>query len=239
MRWQRGPAERSLRIGHVDVWRVRLGNVEPSVDSEILSPDESERAQRFHFEKDRLYFQHCRSKLRQILSVYLGIGPGEIRFEYEWNGKPRLFPGQNLFQLQFNVSHSDNIALIAVGRAHALGIDIEKIRQEVDINTMAERFLSARELDGLASLPGELRLLAFFACWTRKEAFLKATGFGLSYPLSDFSVTTDPGSRPTIREIKGDEDLAKMWSLMDIDVDEGYRAAVAVDHESPTLSTFE
>jgi 4'-phosphopantetheinyl transferase len=231
--------QRSLKTGHVDVWRVRLGDIDLVVDSEILSADELERARRFYFEKDRLQFCGCRSRLRRILSTYLGISPKDIRFEYGPTGKPGLAGDQNPFQLRFNVSHSVERALIAIGTTFPVGVDIEKIRREVDVDTLAERFFSESERDSLASLPHEHRLRAFFACWTRKEAFLKATGFGLSHRLSDFSVATDPECRPTIREIHGDEEVAKKWSLMDIDVEDGYRAAVAVELESPTFSTFE
>jgi 4'-phosphopantetheinyl transferase len=160
------------------------------------------RASRFHFEKDRIYFTRCRSALRSLLAGYLAIPATEIRFECLTSGKPQLAAEQNPRTLQFNVSHSANMALIAVGSERRLGVDIEKIRSEVDTASLAERFFSLRERAGLQALPDHLRVPGFFACWTRKEAFLKATGDGLSFPLVDFSVTTHPDLDPALEEIR-------------------------------------
>ena len=120
----------------------------------------------------------------------------EVRFEYLTSGKPQLVAEQNPRAVQFNVSHSSNMALIAVGSAHRLGVDIEEIRGDVDTTALAERFFSLRERAGLQALPDHLRVSGFFAGWTRKEAFLKATGDGLMFPLAEFSVTTHPDLDP-------------------------------------------
>jgi 4'-phosphopantetheinyl transferase len=224
--------------GRVDVWSVRLD--EPAkVGSEVvvLSPDEIARASRFHFEKDRIHFTRCRSALRDLLAEYLTIPAAEIRFEYLTSGKPQLAAEQNLRALQFNVSHSANVALIAVGSEHRLGVDIEKIRDDVDTTTLAERFFSLRERAGLQALPDHLRVPGFFACWTRKEAFLKATGDGLSFPLEDFSVTTHPDLGPEIEEIKGSADEGKQWFLADLSIVEGFRATVARERSPYRLET--
>ena len=219
---------RSL-LERVDVWRVHLD--EPSTagsEASVLSLDEITRASRFHFEKDRTHFTRCRSALRRILADYLSIPATEIRFEYLTSGKPQLAAEQNLRALQFNVSHSANMALIAVGSEHRLGVDIEKIRGDVDITALAERFFSLRERAGLQALPDHLRVPGFFACWTRKEAFLKATGEGLSFPLADFSVTTHPDLDLQLEDIKGDTAAGKHWFLADLGVADGFRATVAV-----------
>ena len=225
--------------GRVDVWSVRLD--EPArAGSEVvvLSPDEIARASRFHFEKDRIHFTRCRSALRDLLVEYLTIPAAEIRFEYLTSGKPQLAPEQNPSGLQFNVSHSANMALIAVGREHRLGVDIEKIRGDVDTTALAERFFSLRERAGLQALPDHLRVPGFFACWTRKEAFLKATGEGLSFPLEDFSVTTHPDLDPEIEEIKGSTDEGKQWFLADLSVVDGFRATVARERSPYRLETY-
>jgi len=224
--------------GRVDVWSVRLD--EPArAGSEVvvLSPDEVARANRFHFERDRIHFTRCRSALRALLGSYLAIPAAEIRFEYLAGGKPQLAAGQNPSALQFNVSHSANMALIAFGSKHRLGVDIEEIRSDVDITTLAERFFSLRERAGLQALPDHLRVPGFFACWTRKEAFLKATGEGLSFPLADFSVTTHPDLDPELEEIKGSTNEAKQWFLTDLSVVDGFRAAVARERRPYRLET--
>jgi 4'-phosphopantetheinyl transferase len=225
--------------GRVDVWRVRLDEpAKAGSEVVVLSPDEIARANRFHFEKDRIHFTRCRSALRALLSEYLAIPAAEIRFEYLASGKPQLAAEQNPSALQFNVSHSANMAVIAVGSEHRLGVDIEKIRDDVDTTALAERFFSLRERAGLQALPDHLRVPGFFACWTRKEAFLKATGEGLSFPLEDFSVTTHPDLGPEIEEIKGSTDAGKQWFLADLSVVEGFRATVARERSPDRLETY-
>lgn len=228
--WSEKPAGPKLSSGHVDVWRVRLdAPIEIISASSILSSEELTHAGRFHFEKDRLHFARCRSVLRFLLSGYLKVPPAEILFEYQPSGKPELAAQQNLRQLRFNVSHSAGLAVIAVSAGQRIGIDIEKIRADVDITTLADRVFSAQERAGLRDLPGYLRVPAFFACWTRKESFLKATGDGLTFPLADFSVTTHPGLEPALEEIHGNTEARKKWFLADLSVTDGYRATVAVE----------
>ncbi len=233
------PGNIGVPTGRVDVWSVRLDEpAKAGSEAVVLSPDEVARAGRFHFEKDRIHFTRCRSALRDLLAGYLAIPAAEIRFEYLTSGKPQLAAEQNPRALQFNVSHSANMALIAVGSEHRLGVDIEKIRGDVDTATLAERFFSLRERAGLHALPDRLRVPGFFACWTRKEAFLKATGEGLSFPLEDFSVTTHPDLDPEIEEIKGSTAEGKQWFLSDLSVVEGFRATVARERSPYRLETY-
>jgi len=237
--WLRTQSPLSFPLGRVDVWRLLLDEP-PTEDSDatILSSDEVERASRFHFEADRIHFTRCRSALRRLLAGYLAIPAPEIGFEYQASGKPQLMAAQNPHGLQFNVSHSANMALIAVGSRHRLGVDIEKIRPDVDTASLAERFFSHRERAGLQSLPEQLRIPAFFACWTRKEAFLKATGDGLSFPLADFSVSTHPDLDPELEEIRGDTGVGRRWSLANLDAAENFRAAVAIESSHYRLQTY-
>ena len=223
--------------GRIDVWTVRLDEPASAAASEssVLSPDEIARAGRFHFEKDRTHFSRCRSALRQLLSGYLAIPASEIRFEYLASGKPQLAAAQNPRAVQFNVSHSAGVALIAIGAERRLGVDIEKIRDNVDTTSLAERFFSLRERAGLQALPEHLRLPGFFACWTRKEAFLKATGDGLSFPLADFSVSTHPALEPVLEEIRGNSEAGQQWSLADLSIVDDYRATLAVEAAFPHL----
>jgi 4'-phosphopantetheinyl transferase len=237
--WSQAPSKIPFPTGYVDIWKVCLDG--PALDESgagILSPDEGLRASRFRFEKDRVHFVQCRCALRNLLARYLDVPADEILFEYGSKGKPQLVAEQNPRGLQFNVSHSAAVALIAIGRQNRLGVDIEKIRGDVDSGPLAERFFSRRERAGLEALPNSLRLAGFFACWTRKEAFLKATGDGLSFALSDFSVTTHPDLDPSIEEILGNAEAGKQWFLSDVSVADGYRASVCVDAPFSDLRTY-
>ncbi|MGA9526806.1 MAG: 4'-phosphopantetheinyl transferase superfamily protein [Terriglobales bacterium] len=219
----KGPDKLALLTSHVDVWRLRLddpavGETRHAISESkgVLSLDELNRAARFHFERDCARFVRCRAALRGLLARYLDIAPADIRFSYNASGKPEVAPDQNPGRLRFNVSHSENTALIAVGPVDDLGVDIEKVRVEVNTADLAERFFSARERKALRELPQPLRLLAFYACWTRKEAFLKAMGDGLGFPLSDFSVSVHPDVEPRVEEIQGDAEAGREWSLIDL-----------------------
>jgi 4'-phosphopantetheinyl transferase len=239
MSWPRPTVPLSFPAERVAIWCVDLAA--PTAEdngAKILSADEIARANRFHFERDRLHFVRCRSALRRLLGDYLEIPPADVRFKYLANGKPDVESNQNSRALQFNVSHSGELALIAFCARHRIGIDIEKVRQDVDTASLAERFFSMRERESLKSLPVQLRIAGFFACWTRKEAFLKSTGEGLSFPLSDFSVTTHPEETGALEEIKGSAEAGKQWFLADVAVEDGYRAALAVAHPSVPFETF-
>jgi 4'-phosphopantetheinyl transferase len=226
----------------VHIWKVRLdGAAIPGSEESVLSSDETARANRFHFEKDRARFIRCRSALRRLLGEYLALPAPAIRFKYLTNGKPQVDAEQNPRSLQFNVSHSAELALIAVGAIGGekqLGVDIEKIRGDVDTNLLSERFFLSLEREGLRWLPEHLRVPGFFACWTRKEALLKATGDGLSVPLADFSVSTHPDHDPEVAEIKGDPEAGKQWFLTDLNVEDDYRAALAVECPHVWLETY-
>lgn len=237
--WSQAPSHLEYPSGRVDVWRVHLDSpMKTESEPSLLSSDEMARASRFHFERDRNHFTRCRSALRSLLAGYLEIPADEIRFEYLRSGKPQLAAEQNPRALQFNLSHSASMALIAVGSEHRLGVDIEKIRSDVDTSSLAERFFSLRERAGLEALPDHLRVPGFFACWTRKESFLKATGDGLSFPLADFSVTTHPDLDPALEEIRGNTEAPKQWFLADLSVVDGYRATVTIEGAFSRLETY-
>ena len=237
--WPRPHLPLTFPQGRIDVYSVRLDEPSTSVsEAPVLSPDERARSRRFHFERDQIHFSRCRSALRELLAGYLAIPAVEIRFEYLSSGKPQLTSEQNPRALQFNVSHSANMGLIAIGGEHRLGVDIEKIRADVDTVALAERFFSLRERAGLQDLPDRLRVPAFFACWTRKEAFLKATGHGLSFPLADFSVSTHPEEDPKLEEMCGNVEVKKKWFLSDLKPIDGFRAAVAIESSKLQLETF-
>ena len=238
--WRQTAAPVSLPLDRLDIWRLQL-DATASIEVDevtLLSADEVTRANRFRFQKDRRRFIVCRSALRRLLGEYLGIPSQEVSFEYSANGKPSLKPRDNPHGLCFNVAHSDDQVLIAFGGEHQLGVDIEKMRGDVDTKSLAERFFSRREREELRALPEPSQVPAFFACWCRKEAFIKAIGDGLSFPLADFSVSVHPDGRPVLEEIRGSVDSGLRWSLADLAVGNEYRAALAVDSLHLSIQTL-
>jgi len=239
LQWSEGPLAPACWNDEVHVWQVPLWHRVPTPPvPNLLSADELTRARRFYFERDHVRFVKCRTALRSILSRYVRLPAAEIRFEYQTNGKPAITAVQNPGRLQFSVSHSAQLALIAVSADYRLGIDIEKIRTSADIAALSGQFFSARENASLRSLPQSLQLQGFFACWTRKESFLKATGDGLFFPLSDFTVSTHPEAAPVIEEIRGDTLAGKHWFLADLPVGDGYRATLASEANVPIMETY-
>lgn len=244
------PAKRldtpELQAGHVDVWHLWLDDrspeesVPPALASAriVLASDELARAARFHFEQDRVRFIRCRAALRRLLGDYLNLAPAEVRFTYSPHSKPEVAADQNPNRLRFNVSHSGGMAVIAVGGPEDLGVDVEKIREDVNTADLAERFFSTREREMLRALPQSQRLPAFYACWACKEAFLKAIGDGLGFPLADFSVSVHPESAPRIEEIQGDANAGLEWSLIDLNVADGFRSALAIKRQGISIATY-
>lgn len=185
-----------LHEGRIEVWCVELEapiSTLRQLDA-ILSGEEKGRASNFKFERHRTAFILARGLLRSLAARYLGISGSDIRFEYGANGKPHLTDSN----LDFNISHTDGMAVFAFALDCALGVDVERVRDIEDMLQIAQRFFAPSEAEELMSLPNEHRQKAFFDCWTRKEAFLKATGTGLSSPLSEFQVTTTPTGEPTL-----------------------------------------
>jgi 4'-phosphopantetheinyl transferase len=190
----------------------------------LLSADERERAARFAFAHLRRSFTLARGALRILLGRTLGMAPAAIRFVYGEKGKPGLAePGR----VRFNMSHSGELALIAIGLDCELGVDIERIRPLPDLQEIAARFFSREEETELMALPEDLREAAFFRCWTRKEAYIKAIGDGLSAPLDGFAVSLRDGEPARMIQIGGDAAAAGAWRLHHLDVEPGYVAALA------------
>jgi 4'-phosphopantetheinyl transferase len=231
MTWRAAPSGLTFPTDHIDIWRVCLVHGDQSEQElcGLLTPDEVARASRFHFEEDRRQYIRGRAALRMLLGRYLETPPAEIRFQYENHGKPEIALPRTCRGLRFNFSDSGGLALIAVGSGSALGVDIERVRPLPDFLDIATRFFSAREVQALLALNENKRQEAFFACWTRKEAYLKATGIGLLRPLSDFSVSVDPDEVAELREVKGNKDMISHWFLTDVLPGEGFRGAFACE----------
>lgn len=195
----------------------------------FLSHEERNRANRFRFSKDRDHFVASRGQLRQVLSIYTKTNPEHISIMQNAYGKPCL-PEPAV--VKFNLTHSGSLGLLAVTNNQEVGIDLEDNRRKVDFMNIARRYFAVREARVLENLPGELRPAAFFACWTRKEAFVKAQGQGLHIPLSDFEVTLAPGELARIVI------PAQGWSLTDLDPGPGYTAALVVEGAINGVHTF-
>ena len=218
----------TIESHEVHVWRLAFTTTPAALNglSAVLSPDEESRAAAFHFERDRRRFISTRGLLRRLLGKYASQPPDRIEFVYAVHGKPRLAETDNDLNLQFNVAHSGNLALLAVARDLPLGIDVEQIRPLIEGEQIARRYFSPREVADYLSLPEADRQAAFFRCWTRKEALLKGWGSGLSTPLSEFSVSLLPGEPAILREGSGLD--ARPWRLYDLHPAAGYSAALAV-----------
>jgi 4'-phosphopantetheinyl transferase len=217
-----------LQADRIAVWGARLDQ-SPLVREELfglLSSDERTRAGRFHFEKDRDRFIASRGILRTVLGSYLGIEPGRLAFRCPGN-KPALMDWCGGKDLHFNLSHSSGLGLFAFARRCEVGIDVEYIREIPEMEDIVGSFFSEREKAAFDSLPRALRREAFFKCWTRKEAVVKAMGSGLSSPLQDFDVSLIPGEPARILEIRREQEMASAWSLLELKPAPGYAAALA------------
>jgi 4'-phosphopantetheinyl transferase len=220
----------ALPEDEVQLWRVDLEAIraDESRWQKVLSSEESTRASRFHFPDDRQRFAASRAWLRIVLAGYLATDPSALSFSYSKKEKPSLGPAYAASGVTFNVSHSGEIALLAFTRRREIGVDLEQVRRDFDVEPIARRFFSAHEQEQLNVLPKDKRFEAFFRCWTRKEAYIKATGEGLSLPLHQFDVSIAAEDRDALLSTRPDDSAAALWSLREIPAGPGYVAAVCV-----------
>jgi 4'-phosphopantetheinyl transferase len=220
-----------LNADEVHVWYATLDREASRMEAyrQALSPGELARADRFRFEEDRHHFIVARGLLRLILSRYLDVEPAQLRFCYGRYGKPALANGLGEGMLSFNLAHAEGLALYAVARGRQIGVDVEHIRADYPYQEVVERFFSWREQGVLRALPQRARCGAFFAGWTRKEAYLKARGEGLSLPLHEIEVTLAPREPALLLSVGGDAQEARRWALHELKPHPGYAAAVAVE----------
>ena len=230
---------RPITNGVVHVWIVSLSQAAERLEllRRYLSPDEQFRVQRFILPQVRDRFIAARGQLREILADYLSSGPADPVFTYGPHGKPDL-SGEGTIPLRFNLSHSGDLALVAVNLHHPIGVDIELMRPGRPLRRLADRFFSSREAVALAGLAEELRTEAFYACWTRKEAYLKAQGTGLATPLNAFDVTLRPDEPATLIAHRLNPAETSRWQLVDIQVPDGYRGAVVTAWKEPEIAVL-
>jgi 4'-phosphopantetheinyl transferase len=227
--WLRPPGSLALPHNEVHVWRANLDSDPIDLESlrTTLSSDEQARAAKFHFPKDQQHFVAARGTLRAILARYLDRDPANLEFCHGPYGKPELAPGGDADGLRFNLSHSQGLAIYAIARDHEVGVDLEKVRAYPDWEQIASRLFALREVEALRLVPASSRDEAFLTCWTRKEAFVKARGEGLSLPLDQFEVSVNPGEPACLLNIFGDPEEASHWSIRELEPAPGYIAAVA------------
>ena len=229
--WTDALTQPPLHEGEVHLWVVAL---DPSPGqladfASLLDGREKERAARFHFERHCVRFVAAHGALRVILGGYLACDPRLVAFEHAARGKP-FVPGS---VVRFNLSHSGSVGLVALVSGVEVGCDVEKIRERVPIDELAARFFSASEREALARLPGPERRTAFFACWTQKEAFVKARGEGLTLPLDAFDVSIHaPGG---LRATRPEADEASRWWMESVAPAPGYAGAVCVEAAGPRV----
>jgi 4'-phosphopantetheinyl transferase len=224
--WSPPPDPLNLQPSQVDVWRISLDLPTATVKSleSTLSADETQHAARFHFLKDSHRYIAAHGCLRNILARYLRCEPGQLSFSTNEYGKPVLEERE----LEFNLSHSSDFALIAVSRGHKVGVDVERVRQDIELESIASRFFSQNEVAEMMVLSPDRRAIAFFNCWTRKEAYIKAHGLGLSLLLENFDVSLTPNEPAILRATRPDPEEAARWELISLEVDPCYAAAIAV-----------
>jgi 4'-phosphopantetheinyl transferase len=220
----------ALAEDEVQLWRLDLESLRAEENRwrSGLSEDERTRADRFHFPRDRQLFTASRAILRIILASYLATEPNTISFSYSEKQKPSLGAEHAASNITFNVSHSGGMGLMAFTRRREIGVDIEHIKRDFEVEGIANRFFSETEQRQLAALPSAERFEAFFRCWTRKEAYVKATGDGLSLPLHQFDVSIAAGENDALLATHPNDSEAALWLLRDIPAPSGYVAALCV-----------
>ena len=221
----------ALPENDIHVWTLgtRVAGIVAADFEPVLTTDERLRAAGFRFDHLRYAFVVARGALRYLLGHYLDVPPASIRFDYGPNGKPALAAAA---EVQFNTAHSGDLAVFAFTRRCPIGVDVEQMRPLAEMDDIAKRFFCSDEAVEIGSLsPGD-RTQAFFHCWTRKEAYIKAIGGGLSIPLNAFRVTVQPGEAARLLHIAQNTDAASEWTLHDLCLQPGYAAALAY-HDLP------
>jgi 4'-phosphopantetheinyl transferase len=238
--WRHPIGRYVLPADRTHVWRADLRCLHGGVPHlrDLLSADERARVNRFQFEADRNRGIVARALLRLLLGHCLDCSVEYLTFATDRFGKPTLL-APAMASLQFNVSHSGDYILIALNRRHAVGVDVERIRTDLAIEEIAQRFFSPRERRDLSALTPQERPGGFFTCWTRKEAYLKARGDGLTVPLAAFDVTLRPGDDVRLIETRHDINDVHRWTLSALDCGDDYRAAVVIAGQDAALDCWE
>jgi len=239
--WRPCPVDLELSSQHVDVWRstTQLPAMQRISLQQCLSPLEIERANRYRIMDRREEFIIARGLLRTLLARLLREDPLDLEFSIGSKGKPALRRPDTGSAIRFNVSHSHGIILIAMTHDREIGVDVEMIRDKTDHERMAQRFFSPAECEQLQRLPEADRQRAFFHCWTRKEAFLKATGMGITLALDSFDTAFWPAENAQLLATRWDEDEAGKWSMMHLAPSPEHVGTVAVEGAGASLRCWQ
>lgn len=229
--WHLPPDKYNLPADEVHVWCASLNQPSIQVDylQRFLVADELQRAEQFYFEEHRRHFIVARGFLRSILGHYLDIRPDELRFDYLRFGKPILHSTHGKDLVHFNVSHSGGLVLYAVARHRKLGVDIEVLRTNVEFEQLSKRFFSLEEDCRFRLLSSEKKCQSFFEIWTRKEAYIKARGEGLAYPLDQFEVSFGDGKSPRLLNNLQEPKDIEHWSMANLAPHPDYIGALVVE----------
>jgi 4'-phosphopantetheinyl transferase len=240
-RWKAGPRQPCLADGEIHVWRSSL-DLPAAVRAQLietLSQDELERASRFATDKLRHRYVAGRGILRSLLGSFLGRSPGSFEFHYGEHEKPSLAGAAAASGLQFNVSHSHDLGLFAFRFGGELGVDVERIRTNLEQTEIASRFFSASESAKLRSLPETQQGQYFFALWTCKEAFVKAHGGGITFGLSRFDVQLEPGAGSAAIVGNQEGEPLSPWYAHRFEPGPGFVGALVVEEREPNLSLWD
>jgi len=239
--WSIPPSELELASDEVHVWRASLQAPLTLVQhlKTLLSLEESTKANRFYFDRDRNHYIVARGLLRTLLGRYLDVAPEQLCFAYNKYGKPELTFPRLAAPLQFNVSHSHELALLAFSYRRELGVDVEYMRTNIEYEDLARHSFSPNEQAVLLALPAEIKQQAFFNCWTRKEAYIKARGMGLSLNLDLFDVSLVPGEPIALLGSREDQREVTRWRFYELAPGPGYAGALAVEGQEWSLRCWQ
>ena len=239
--WQTVPRSLALQANEVHVWRAGL-DVDPvtlGLCRDTLSTEELARAERFHSAVHKDHYTAGRGILRSLLARYLGVPARDLRFCVNAHGKPALDVGSRPTDLHFNLSHSHGLALFAFTSCGEVGVDVEYVRPSLREMDLAERFFSPQEVAALRTLSQSSQREMFFQCWTRKEAYIKARGAGLSISLASFTVSLAPDTLTPLPIMGHDGPEAGQWWLRPLAPGEGYVGAVAAEEADWALTLWQ
>jgi len=239
--WYSQDSEKSLGDNEIHIWlnylnlhQARLKHLYP-----LLSAAEKERSERFKHYKPRKNFIASHGFLHTVLSYYIDVPASEITFKHAEQGKPSIIDEQNKKNIQFNLSHSGNLAILAICKNNQLGVDIEHTDRKTDWAGIARRFFTANEQQDFFKLDESIQEDAFYKIWTRKEAHMKVTGKGLSLPPTQFEISIPPKPAEFIRNLKSEDN--HFYKMLDIDLPDmynDYRASLSADFDFQILKSF-
>jgi 4'-phosphopantetheinyl transferase len=239
--WEPPRGECRLRAGEVHIWGASLDICGPVLEelTGLLSGEERRRAGKLKSARDGDRFIAARGTLRQLLARNLHADPSAIEFSLNPYGKPSLKKDMNPDDIRFNVSYSNELMLIAVSRGMEVGVDIEYMRPDIECVELAKQFFTTGEAASLCSLPREEMLKNFYRVWTCKEAYIKATGLGLSMPLNHFEVTLLPNGSAALKSSDGSMEDISMWSLFELTLADKYKGALTTKKHPNSMRFFQ